>query len=475
LDITANNQSKTYGVTFSFAGTEFTTGAGQLVNGDTVTSVTLISAGAAGTATVVAPGPTYNITPSAAVGTGLGNYTIAFHLGNLTVNRRGLDVTANNQNKTYGATFTFAGTEFTTLIGQLVNGDSVTSVGLTSAGAAGTATVTTPGPNYAILPSAAVGSGLGNYNISYHSGTLHVNTQAASVTPNVATKVYGSADPALTGTTTGFLTGDSVTATYSRTAGETVAGSPYTISATLSPAGVLGNYSITYNTANFTITTASLTITADSIVGTPAVDPFTKVYNGLVYTGFTVRYSGFVNGETPSVLGGSLSFSGAGTTATLPGTYTDTVTPGGLTSMNYTITFVKGTLKITYGSCGGSDPGGIILPPINADGSSVYKRKAGSTIPVKFKVCDAAGNSISDPNAVFINGCCGSVNMTSRMRGTVDNVNEAGDTYIPDVAFTYTGGQWHFNMDTGNLDAGYTYTFVIALKYGSITFIVGTK
>jgi len=33
-----------------------------------------------------------------------------------------------------------------------------------------------------------------------------------------------------------------------------VAGSPYIISATLSPASVLGNYTITYNTANFTIT-----------------------------------------------------------------------------------------------------------------------------------------------------------------------------------------------------------------------------
>ena len=46
-----------------------------------------------------------------------------------------------------------------------------------------------------------------------------------------------------------------MTATYSRTAGETVAGSPYTISAMLSPAGVLSNYNITYNTASFTITT----------------------------------------------------------------------------------------------------------------------------------------------------------------------------------------------------------------------------
>ena len=42
-----------------------------------------------------------------------------------------------------------------------------------------------------------------------------------------------------------------MTATYSRTAGETVG--TYTISATLAPAGVLGNYAITYNTASFKI------------------------------------------------------------------------------------------------------------------------------------------------------------------------------------------------------------------------------
>ena len=69
------------------------------------------------------------------------------------------------------------------------------------------------------------------------------------MTPNAASKTYGDADPAFTGTLTGFLAADGVTATYSRTAGETVAGGPYTISATLSPAAVLGNYTITYNTA----------------------------------------------------------------------------------------------------------------------------------------------------------------------------------------------------------------------------------
>ena len=57
-----------------------------LVNGDTVTSVTLTSTGAAATATVA--GSPYAIVPSAAVGTGLSNYTISYVNGSLTVTRR---------------------------------------------------------------------------------------------------------------------------------------------------------------------------------------------------------------------------------------------------------------------------------------------------------------------------------------------------------------------------------------------------
>ena len=58
--------------------------------------------------------------------------------------------------KTYGQTATFAGTAFTT--SGLVNSDTVTSVSLSSTGAAATATVS--GSPYAIVASAAVGSGL---------------------------------------------------------------------------------------------------------------------------------------------------------------------------------------------------------------------------------------------------------------------------------------------------------------------------
>jgi hypothetical protein len=102
---------------------------------------------------------------------------------------------------------------------------------------------------------------LGNYNITSSTALFTIDKAVASVTPNAASKTYGTADPALTGTLSGFLAADNVMATYSRAAGETVAGGPYTISAVLSPAAVLGNYSITSNTALFTIDKRALTVT----------------------------------------------------------------------------------------------------------------------------------------------------------------------------------------------------------------------
>jgi MSHA biogenesis protein MshQ len=171
LTVTANTPAaKTYGTLVTFAGTEFTTAG--LVNADTVTSVTLTSAGAAAAATVA--GSPYSIVPSAAAGTGLANYTITYVNGTLMVNAKALTVTANNASKTYGATLTFAGTEFTS--SGLVNADTVTSVTLTSAGAVATATA----GSYSIVPSAAVGTGLANYTITYVNGTLTVNTVVVS-------------------------------------------------------------------------------------------------------------------------------------------------------------------------------------------------------------------------------------------------------------------------------------------------------
>jgi hypothetical protein len=102
-----------------------------------------------------------------------------------------------------------------------------------------------------------------NYDLTFIPNDFTIIPKTASVTPSATSKTYGNSDPIFTGTLSGFLTGDNVTASYSRTPGENVDGSPYVISGTLSPSGVLGNYIITYNTANFTITTRPITVSAD--------------------------------------------------------------------------------------------------------------------------------------------------------------------------------------------------------------------
>jgi uncharacterized protein (TIGR02597 family) len=264
LTITANNAGKTYGQTVTFAGTEFTTGAGELVGGDTVTSVALTSTGAATTATTA--GSPYAITPSAAVGTGLGNYQIVYQNGTLTVNPKALNITANDASKTYGQTKTFTGAEFTTGVGELINGDIVTSVTMTSVGAAPTApanagagTTSVGGAAYAITPSAAVGAGLGNYQIIYHDGTLTVNPAALSVSADDKSRPYGYTNPVFSGNIVGIQNGDNIAPSYATTANiNSPPGNYPIVTALIDPDGKLGNYTPTISNGTLTVVSGDL-------------------------------------------------------------------------------------------------------------------------------------------------------------------------------------------------------------------------
>src|SRR5262249_258375 len=193
---------------------------------------------------------------------------------------------------------------------------------------------TVAGSPYLITATLSATGLLTNYSITYNTANFTITRAPASVTPNAASKQYGAQDPVLTGTLTGFLATDGVYATYSRTPGETVEGGPYQIYATLEPASVLSNYSITYNTAPFTIGGVPLTITANNA---------TKL-QGQANPAFTATYSGFRDGDTVSSLDGTLSFSTDATTTSPVGTYT--VTPCCLMSPKYVIAFVSGTLNV---------------------------------------------------------------------------------------------------------------------------------
>jgi uncharacterized repeat protein (TIGR01451 family) len=269
LDITANSTSKTYGQTVTLVGTSFTTGAGELFNGNTVTSVTLTSAGSAGSATVA--GSPYPIVPSAAAGTGLSNYTIRYHNGSLAVTPATLDITAKSTSKTYGQTVTLVGTAFTVGAGELLNGNTVTSVTLASAGAAGSATVA--GSPYPIVPSAAAGTGLSNYTIRYHNGSLAVTPAALDITANSTSKTYGQtvtlAGTAFTTGTGELFNGDKVTTvtlTSAGTAASATVGS-YPIVPSAAVGTGLGNYTINYHNGLLTVTGPTLA-DADMVVST---------------------------------------------------------------------------------------------------------------------------------------------------------------------------------------------------------------
>jgi hypothetical protein len=188
--------------------------------------------------------------------------------------------------------------------------------------------------------------------VTINQAPLTITADAVPGTPakDAFTKVYdGQVYTGFTVRYDGFVNGETPavlggTLTFSGTGTTAVnVASGYVVT----PGGLtFTNYAISFVNGSLNITQAPLTITADAVPGTQTNDPFSKVYDGHVYTGFTVRYDGFVNGETSAVLGGTLVFSGAGTTAVnAGGPYT--VTPGGLTSTNYAISFVNGSLNIS--------------------------------------------------------------------------------------------------------------------------------
>ncbi|HWY68333.1 MAG TPA: MBG domain-containing protein [Terriglobales bacterium] len=324
LTVTAQNAVRAYGA----ANPTFSASITGLVNGD-MQSVVSGSPSLSTTATPASGVGSYAIT--ATLGSlAATNYTFSFVPGTLTVNAATLTVTAQNASRTYGA----ANPAFSAIITGFVNGDTVSVV-------SGSASLSTTATQASAVGGYAISSSLGtlaaaNYMFGFVNGTLTITPATASVTPNAASKTYGTLDPALSGTLTGFLAADNVTATYTRAPGETVAGGPYTISATLSPTGVLGNYSITSNTAMFTIRPAPLIVTAN---------PAQMIYGSPV-PAFTANYTGFVNGDTVSVVSGSASLSTTATHASAVGSYAITATAGTLAAANYTFTFVNGMLTV---------------------------------------------------------------------------------------------------------------------------------
>ena len=385
LTITANSTSKTYGNTLSFAGTEFTDSG--LANSDTISSVTLTSAGAAASAQVA--GSPYSIVPSMPVGTGLSNYTIAYVNGSLTVNPMVLTITATGVNEVYDGTTTAT----VTLSDNRVAGDTFTDT-YTSA----------------LFPDKNVGTGM-NVNVSgisisgpdasdytYNATattTANITPMALTVTAVANTKTYDSTTTAVaTPTITAGSLQGSDTASFTETYASKNAGT----NLVLTPSGTINdgnsgkNYTCTFvTTSTGIINPAPLTITAITNI---------KDYDGTTSAAAIPTVSGLIGSDSATNLTESYASPNVGTGLTL-NVATDTVNDGN-GGKNYTVTSVpnntgvinisivdgedtttQGSWKGVYGSQGYNViNSGVSYPSyatVSATGNYVYTWAANTT------------------------------------------------------------------------------------------------
>jgi hypothetical protein len=248
-------------------------------NGETFT-VTATSA-----ATPASGVGTYAIVPSVASGS-TANYDVVAQNGTLTITKASQTIAFTAPSGlTYGdAPLTLAASA-TSQLPVSIGGSGACSVAtggaanLLSVMAAGSCTVT------------ATQGGDDNYNaadpVTY---TVAVSKAPLTVTVDAKSKVYGAANPTLTGAITGLKGSDVITATYSTSAEAGSAVGSYPITATLVDArNKLGNYVVTATEGALTVSKAALTV---------KVNDASRAY-GQANPTFTAGYAGLVNGDGP--------------------------------------------------------------------------------------------------------------------------------------------------------------------------------
>jgi hypothetical protein len=279
------------------------------------------------------------VTGYALTGTDAGNYVLVEPAGlSANITPANLLVTGlTTGNKVYDGTTSaiLGGAAAVSALG----GDSVGLAG-TGSGSFANKNVGT-GKVVTVTGLSLTGADASNYTLVEPTNlTANITPAALTISATAANRAYDGLNDATATLNDNRIAGDVLTASYASATfsdqnaanGKTVTVAGITIGGTDA-----GNY--TFNTSATTtanITQAPLTITANS---------FGTVYNGLaVPTGNGVSYSGLVNSETASVLGGTLTYGGAFVGKVNAGSYA--VHPTGLSSGNYAITYVNGTLTI---------------------------------------------------------------------------------------------------------------------------------
>jgi hypothetical protein len=352
--VSADDKSKVYGAPLP----GFTASYAGFVNGDSPADLGgMLSFSTTATATAAShvSGSPYVIAASGLTAT---DYAITFQVGKLTVTPAPLTVSADDKSKAYGAPLP----SFTASYNGLVNGDTPASLtGTLAFATTATARSHVAGGPYPILLSGLTST---DYTITFQPGKLTVTPAPMTVTADDSTKVYGAPMPAFTATYSGLVNGETTAVlggalsfvTHANE-GSHVSGGPYAVT----PAGLTStDYQITFVPGSMTVFPAPLTVRLNDV---------SRLFSQLV-PAFTVAFQGLVNGDTPLALRGQLVFDPPATGLESVGPHN--VTPAGLSSPDYSITFVPGTLTVTTVSTPVSTPATTpVTDPAPVSGSSL--------------------------------------------------------------------------------------------------------
>jgi hypothetical protein len=232
-----------------------------------------------------------------------------------------------------------------------------------------------------------------NHTGSADAKTYAIGRRSAAVTPNSASKFLGNSDPVplTSGTLAGFVGSDGIAATYARTPGETLAGSPYAIGATLSPAAKLANYDIAYNTASFHILAVSVTGPVGPLAKGNAATVAVSFPDSGTQAGPVCTFD-WDDGSTSAV---AATNAGGNWTCTLARTYsaagvyevevtvTDASSGSTMVAFQYVVIYDAGAGFVTGGGWINSPPGAYVGTTLTgkANFGFVSKYKNGQSVP----------------------------------------------------------------------------------------------
>ncbi|MDP2284313.1 MAG: YDG domain-containing protein, partial [Pseudohongiella sp.] len=331
------NGSRAYNGTTAMPGNVFATGALVGTQTLTITGTGTVANGNVGTGKMVTPG-------TLALGNGsnggiASNYTLVGGNHSAGITPAQISFGTNNVVKVYDGNTNAAGSAVVSS-GALFGSDTFSG-----------GTFVFADPNVGIGNKQVITSGVtisdsnggANYNIAYSlNSTSTISPFIVSL--NGSRQYDGTVNMQGSILTTNALVGTQ-TLTLSGTGSVADAGSgtnkPIALGSLVlgngNNGGLASNYTLSGGTHLASIVGVLLDITANNA---------TKTYDTSAWTGGNgVTYSGFLSGDTEASLTGTLVYSGTSQGAINAGTYG--IMPGGLSSSNYILNFVGGTLNIT--------------------------------------------------------------------------------------------------------------------------------